>query len=210
MPDWLVVLVLWHPITNQAVSQKMVVPTTILESTSVSTLVGLNLTDPVHRVLTMRLSLVSILVLNPLFRIFTAYVPGIYWFYWLSDTLRGPKFDESSRTLLLNLSSNASAGPLILDQTKDRLFFVDMNPYNSYIGIAPLRTTDAGNFTTWLSVSYQIFGFAFDAHYKRRNLYWTVPAVYGADDGKIYYANVDSSPVVYTLSGTVGQVRGLL
>jgi alkyl hydroperoxide reductase subunit AhpC len=46
----------------------------------------------------------------------------------------------------MNLSSNASAGPIRLDQAKDQMFFLDNNPVNRFIGVAPLSL---GNRTTY-------------------------------------------------------------
>ncbi len=62
------------------------------------------------------------------------FISGIYWFYWQSDTLKGPKMDPSSQTLLMNMSSNASAGPIAMDTARDRLIYVDRNPANRFIG----------------------------------------------------------------------------
>jgi hypothetical protein len=34
----------------------------------------------------------------------------------------------------MNMSSNASAGPIAMDTAKDRLIYVDRNPANRFIG----------------------------------------------------------------------------
>ena len=77
-------------------------------------------------------------------------------------------------------------------------------------GIAPQRDYSPihfGNYSIFIHVPYKIFGLAFDAHFKRRNLYWTVPNSYGVKDGAIYYANVDQrNPTVNSLAGVIGQV----
>jgi hypothetical protein len=54
---------------------------------------------------------------------------------------------------------------------------VDCEQKPSFLtGFAPLRETSpftgGANFTVFLHMTYDIFGIAFDAHFKRRNLYW--------------------------------------
>jgi hypothetical protein len=136
-------------------------------------------------------------------------IAGIYVYTWRSDTIVGPSIDESSQKLFLNLTSNSSAGPLLLDATKDRLFFVDQHPVFPYIGIASLRGP-LGSSSVWLSVTYRIFGIASDAHFRRRMLYWSVPGDLSDNnaDGSIYYASMDdaANPTVYSLVSAIGQV----
>jgi hypothetical protein len=134
---------------------------------------------------------------------------GIFVYTWRPDTIRGPDVDESTQQLFLNLSSNTSASALLIDATRDRMFYVDQHPTFPFIGIAPLRG-DSGEYTVWLEVTYRIFGLAADAHFKRRNLYWSVPGTYhdARGDGGIYYANMDeTTPTVHSLASAIGQVR---
>jgi hypothetical protein len=78
----------------------------------------------------------------------------------------------------VNLSSNSSAGPLLIDGTRDRIFFVDQHSVNPYIGIAPLQGP-LGNLTVWLSVNYRIWGLTSYVHFGARRIYWTVPGKKG-------------------------------
>lgn len=133
---------------------------------------------------------------------------GIYTFAWRPDTISGPNIDEATQALFLNLSSNTSAGPLVLDATKDRMFYVDQHPVRPFIGVALLRGAP-GIYTEWVSISYRIFGMASDAHFKRRTLYWSAPGSYAdsTGDGAIYYAHMDEeSPTVHSLVSAIGQV----
>lgn len=62
----------------------------------------------------------------------------------------------------------------------------------------------------WHSLSYEIAGFTFDAHFNRRTLYWTVPGTAGTADGRIFMSYVDVSPVtVIELTSTIGQVSSI-
>jgi hypothetical protein len=140
---------------------------------------------------------------------------GIFSYAWRPDTIKGPDIDEASQQLFLNLSSNSSAGPLVIDATKDRMFFLDNHPVEPYIGIADLRGDSAGVVTKWMTPSpvYRIYAMAADAHFKRRNLYWSVPGTVHDDtqDGAIYYAQMDeTSPTVHQLTSLIGQVRTAL
>lgn len=133
---------------------------------------------------------------------------GIYTFAWRPDTISGPDIDESTQALFLNLTSNSSAGPLVLDATKDRLFFVDQHLRRPFIGIAPLRGSP-GAYTEWHLITYKIFGMASDAHFKRRTLYWSAPGIYedNRGDGAIFYALMDeNTPTVHSLAHLIGQV----
>lgn len=136
-------------------------------------------------------------------------VSGIYRFRWRPNSVKGPDIDETTRVLFINLTSNSSAGPLSLDEAKERMFFVDRNPAAPFIGYAPMLNNPGTNFTVWLPIDYEIFQLAMDAHFKRRRLYWSVPGVSGVADGVIYYASLDDTvpptPIALTVLG--GQVR---
>ena len=136
---------------------------------------------------------------------------GIYRYAWRPDTISGPNIDETTQELFLNLSSNSSAGPLLIDATKDRMFYLDDHPTFPFIGVAPLRG-DLGASAVWLQVSYRIFALTADAHFKRRNLYWSVPGVNhdATADGAIYYASMDdSTPTPVNLAAVIGLVSAL-
>ena len=128
--------------------------------------------------------------------------------YIASYEWNGKLLDQLDTVRLLDLTSDTSAGPIIHDQAKERIFFLDNHPSTPFIGIASIFDNDSGAYSTWLSVNYEIYGMAFDAHFKRRNLYWTVPARYAKNDGGIYWASVDDTapPTVNSLIGTIGQV----
>lgn len=129
---------------------------------------------------------------------------GIYFFQWKSDTLIGPNIDETTREFFLNLTSNVSAGPLVIDQAKNRMFFVDLNPNASFIGVASLK--DKQNYTVYIPLDYEIFGFTMNADFNSRTLYWSVPGTYSNADGALYYASADETyPTVYKLLPSIGQ-----
>eukprot|EP01038_Epipyxis_sp_PR26KG_P007810 gene7810-10608_t len=60
----------------------------------------------------------------------------ISYFDWNPEEL---KIDYKPGKIVLNLTSSSSAGPLVIDQALDHLIFVDQNPNNRFIGIAPMR-----------------------------------------------------------------------
>lgn len=133
----------------------------------------------------------------------------IWKFIWRPETIRGAKVDtaDGDSKQFLSLTSPVSAGPIVIDSATDRLFFIDNNPVNRFIGVAPQYTDDTGNYTVWHSLNYEVFGFTLDAHFARRRLYWSVPKALVVADGQIYYASVDDAvPVVHTLAAIIGQV----
>ena len=127
-----------------------------------------------------------------------------------SNTFSGPEMNASSGTIFLNLTSNVSAGPVFLDQSRQQLFFVDLNPAGMFIGLAPLSrrvnaTTSTPTYTKWLTLTHKVFGFTADARAERRILYWTTPGQNYVADGKINWAYMDVHPVVsHTLNAVVG------
>ena len=58
-------------------------------------------------------------------------ISTIEYYYW--DPIL-PKLSESDRNIFINLTSNSSAGPLVIDTATNRLYFIDMNPYQRFIG----------------------------------------------------------------------------
>eukprot|EP00600_Ochromonadales_sp_CCMP1393_P008969 CAMPEP_0174963692 /NCGR_PEP_ID=MMETSP0004_2-20121128/5468_1 /TAXON_ID=420556 /ORGANISM="Ochromonas sp., Strain CCMP1393" /LENGTH=1166 /DNA_ID=CAMNT_0016212339 /DNA_START=204 /DNA_END=3703 /DNA_ORIENTATION=+ len=134
---------------------------------------------------------------------------GIFTFAWRPDTILGPDIDESTRTLFLNLSSNTSAGPLVIDGTRDRIFYVDQHYNSPYIGVAPMQGP-LGNYSVYLQVNYVIFGMTSYVYFKHRRLYWSVPGTTGGDvaDGDIYYADMDTTvPVPISMKNSIGPLH---
>ena len=141
-------------------------------------------------------------------------VSVIQYFDWVqglsSYTFSGPGFSQSSRTVFLNLTSNVSAGPIFLDQSRQQMFFVDMNPAGSFIGVAPLTrsrnaSTSTPHYRVFLTLTRTVFGFTADARAERRVLYWTTPGSAFVADGRIKWAYMDVFPVVaYSLTPIVG------
>jgi len=101
------------------------------------------------------------------------------------------------------MTSSTSAGPLVYDQARERLFFVDANPTRPFIGIAsvgyPFNTSSVNTKDTkapykiWIYPNCAIFGLAFNANFNQRILYWTCPGAKRAVDGGLYYAYMDDS-----------------
>jgi hypothetical protein len=127
---------------------------------------------------------------------------SIVYYEWSGSTLR-----QNGATVLVYLTSPTSAGPMVHDQAKDRLFFLDAQPLNPFIGVVNIFNNSMREYSKWLTVNYRIFGMALDAHFKRRKLYWTVPARFGNADGNIYWSYIDSaSASVNSLAALIGQV----
>lgn len=128
----------------------------------------------------------------------------IQYFPWVSVL---PDIDESLGVLFLNLTTNSSAGPILIDAKFTRLFFVDANPVRPFIGRANLDSTD-GSFDQWLFLPTDIFGFAMDARFRQRKLYWTEPGVIGTADGGLYWTYMDSEfPTIHSLTAAIGQAN---
>jgi hypothetical protein len=118
--------------------------------------------------------------------------------------------------VLFNLSTDTSAGPLAYDAATDRLFFVDNNAANPFIGVfnaGDNSTQDSSYFThrnsnnfdndknNNLKDSFEIFavlpaqvnGFCFDNSIGERRIYWTQQNTLNAKDGGIYYVLADDT-----------------
>ena len=117
---------------------------------------------------------------------------------------------------LFNLTTSASAGPIVYDAATERLFFVDQNSGAPFIGVASVSPNDtylweeATRNDDFLArqqkdVPYKIFaylaepvgGMVFDARIAFRRLYWTYTGVVGVGDGRIAYADVDQQESIY-------------
>lgn len=139
-------------------------------------------------------------------------------FDWDPDTF-SPKLDaywNHNDGVLVNLTTTSSAGPLVIDKVKNRLYFVDNNVGSPFIGYMVLNNTDwsenapgpiaAGEYITLFSVTGVVSGFTIDTHFKRRRLYWSVPGTTGVADGGIFYTILDeATPAAYSLVSTIGQ-----
>ena len=132
----------------------------------------------------------------------------IYYYDW-APTDKVISIVETDKTKFVTMTSNTSAGPLVLDNAGQQIFYVDKNPANRFIGVASIEPGNGyGNSKVFLQVNYEIFGFAFDASNFQRKLYWTVPGVYDAVDGAIYYASIDATtPTAVSLVSAIGQVN---
>jgi hypothetical protein len=131
---------------------------------------------------------------------------SIRYYDWDADDADGPRILPSSEVFVLNMTSNTSAGPLVLDAAKDELIYVDANPRNGFIGKAS-AFGERNNYTRWYtypSTSYKVFGLALDIRNRIRKLYWSVPGDAGVVDGDIYWAYIDSTkPIIHSLIGYI-------
>lgn len=133
---------------------------------------------------------------------------AIYHYHWVS-TVNEVSMPPSTAVLVANLTSNSSAGPMVLDLAKNRIFYIDADPAAPFIGVLylPVTGSSSSNHSMWLRLGYKVFGLAMDAHFKRRKLYWTYPGNVGRADGGIYWAYMDSNPpTAYSLVAAIGQV----
>jgi hypothetical protein len=110
---------------------------------------------------------------------------------------------------ILNLTTDASAGPLVADKVKNRLYFVDNNVAAPFIGYMNMNSTD-GSYFTLTTTTGVVSALIFDVHFKRRRLYWSITGSTGVADGEIYYTIVDNNAegvtaTVYSLTSTIGQ-----
>lgn len=126
----------------------------------------------------------------------------IEYFQYTSDPYPDIKREG---VVFLNLTSNSSAGPLIIDSGKNQLFFVDANPKAPFIGFASMDTAPS-TYSIFLTLTSSVFGFACDARPNQRKLFWTIPRTPFANDGGIFWAYMDILPATaYSLTSTIGQ-----
>jgi hypothetical protein len=50
----------------------------------------------------------------------------------------GPLLRPENGIEFIRLTSNTSAGPIVIDSAKQQMFFIDLHPKHSFIGLAPL------------------------------------------------------------------------
>ena len=133
----------------------------------------------------------------------------IHRFPYGSPKDNAPYIDDTDGIgiIVVTLTSNVSAGPLLLDKARDHVYFVDQNPLGPFIGRFNISyNASEVNYDIWLALSRPVVGFTMDAHFNRRRIYWTHPMVYGDDDGKIMWASLDATPVVANdITAAIGQ-----
>ena len=128
---------------------------------------------------------------------------SLVYYTWTTNPDQFPLIDQSTRTFMFYMTSSTSAGPLVYDQAKERLFFVDANPTRPFIGIVsvgyPFNTSSVNVMDTkapykiWIYPTCAIFGLAFNANFNQRVLYWTCPGAKRTTDGSLYYAYIDDA-----------------
>lgn len=126
----------------------------------------------------------------------------IEFYEWIGSN---PSLTETKRNVFINLTCNSSAGPLIIDQGRNRLFFVDMNPKSTFIGYVSLNPDATKNFIAWVQLKYSVFGIALDTYFNRRRLFWSSPGINFQNDGIIEWAYIDEdkSPTIHSLSNSL-------
>ena len=63
----------------------------------------------------------------------------IYYYPWVPSD-KTVDIDEQAYTPFVTLTSNVSAGPMVIDTAAQRVFFVDANPDDYHIGNYPSPT----------------------------------------------------------------------
>lgn len=121
-----------------------------------------------------------------------------------------PYIMDGQGVVVAVLTSNVSAGPLLIDRAKDYVYFVDQNPAAPFIGRFNMTyNASTVDYENWLDLNDVVVGFAMDAHFDRRRIYWTNPGGYGHRDGVIAWASLDASPpVINDISAAIGKVFG--
>ena len=127
----------------------------------------------------------------------------------LTVPMPNPNHSNFGNEPILNLTTDASAGPLVADKVMNRLYFVDNNVAAPFIGYMNMNSTD-GTYFTLTTTTGVVSSMIFDVHFKRRRLYWSITGAVGGIDGQIFYTIVDNNPegvtaTVYDLTSTIGQ-----
>lgn len=143
----------------------------------------------------------------------TTQLSSIAFFEWNSSPTEFWSFGigNANRVFMFYMTSDASAGPLVLDQAKERLIFVDANykwPSTPFIGMVQVNSSfnssSSKPYSIWVRPKCQIFGMAFDAKFNERILYWTCPGDRDKADGGVYYAYVDDTTgAIYNLGSAI-------
>lgn len=130
----------------------------------------------------------AFLSLNPVDLLLTP-LSTIYAIPWDVETIRGSVFDTDTATHIITLTSDNAAGPIVYDQSKDQIFFVNNDPNDLFIGFVSVDFPLDGatrTYTKYVVTEGIIQSFVFDAHFHRRNLYWSIPT-----EPAIYMVNAD-------------------
>ena len=132
----------------------------------------------------------------------------VVYYDWTVSVGQFPNLNQNSRKFMFSMTTSTSAGPIVLDQAKERIFFVDANFASPFIGIALVNTSfnASAPYNIWARTSCNIFGFAFNANFNQRKLFWTCPGNRLQWDGGIFYASVDdTSANVYNFGALMGR-----
>ena len=132
----------------------------------------------------------------------------VVYYDWTISTGQFANIDQAERKFLFSLTTSTSAGPIILDQAKERIFFIDANTANPFIGISIVNASfnSSAPYTIWTYTSCNVFGLTFNANFNQRQAFWTCPGNKLTWDGGIYYAYVDDAHGhVYNFGATLGR-----
>ena len=121
-----------------------------------------------------------------------------------------PVVSDSTQEFYMWLSSNSSAGPILIDHSKSQMFFVDQNRFQYFIAKAPIydltNETQHSTMWIWLHLAHSVSGFAMDATISQRKIYWSYTGTVLVTDGGIWYANMDDdTPSAVSLVSAIGQ-----
>ena len=112
---------------------------------------------------------------------------------------------------IYNFTTTTAAGALILDRSRDHLYFSADIVAGYFIGRILLNVNGtADSSSSWLSVTGAIYDLALDANMQRRKIYWSIPDVDGTTtaNGKIQWEYLDAaSPSANDLTATIGQAN---
>ena len=131
-------------------------------------------------------------------------------FLYDESTNKSPVIADDTKVFYMWLSSNSSAGPILIDHSKSQIYVVDQNPSQQFIAKAPYdisnKTQQKSNQWIWLHLSHPVSGFAMDASISQRKLYWSYTGTVLVADGGIWYANMDdTTPTAISLVSAIGQ-----
>eukprot|EP00981_Chlorochromonas_danica_P011459 scaffold4013_cov192-Ochromonas_danica.AAC.4 len=106
---------------------------------------------------------------------------AIHYYPYRPGELFGPRIYRDKGILVLNLTSNASAGPLLIDNKEDLLYFIDENPNprSRFLGYYPINSDDNnGSYHIYLNLSTfgKVYSMAMDPTWWNRKLYFSVPS----------------------------------
>lgn len=124
---------------------------------------------------------------------------------------------------LFNLTSSASAGPVAYDAARERIFFVDQNNGDFFIGKASVADNVTQNwdyfhtdgveraamtYDRWLPLDSsrgEVFSLHIDPDPQQRKIYWTIPGIEGYQDGTISWAYLDDdeAPGVHNMGDVI-------